>query len=57
MCPVCFATAALIAGSAISTGGLTALVIKQIRAQNSAHRIPTQTEAEEDQNVQHDHRN
>jgi hypothetical protein len=31
MCPVCIATAALIAGSAASTGGLTALVVKKFR--------------------------
>ena len=28
MCPVCFASAGLVAGSVISTGGITALVAK-----------------------------
>jgi hypothetical protein len=31
MCPVCLATAAIIAGSATGTGGLTALVARQFR--------------------------
>jgi hypothetical protein len=34
MCPVCLATAMLIAGSATSTGGLTAFAIKKIGAMN-----------------------
>lgn len=28
MCPVCMANAGLLAGSVVSTGGLTALVVK-----------------------------
>ena len=28
MCPVCMATAGLVVGSVVSTGGLTALVVK-----------------------------
>ena len=28
MCPVCLASAGLVAGSVVSTGGLTALVVK-----------------------------
>jgi len=28
MCPVCMASAGLLAGSVVSTGGLTALVVK-----------------------------
>jgi hypothetical protein len=28
MCPVCMASAGLVAGSVVSTGGLTALVVK-----------------------------
>jgi hypothetical protein len=31
MCPVCIATAALIAGKAASTGGLAALAFRRIR--------------------------
>ncbi len=34
MCPVCLATAAIIAGSATGTGGLTALVARQFRRKN-----------------------
>jgi hypothetical protein len=30
MCPVCLATAAWIAAAAISTGGMTALVVKKV---------------------------
>jgi hypothetical protein len=52
MCPVCLATAAWIAGSAISTGGLTALVIKSVRAKNLAHQFPMQPENKEDQHDQ-----
>jgi hypothetical protein len=55
MCPVCIATVALIAGSAASTGGLTALVFKKSGARNNAHEIPIQSEAKEDRNgQQHD---
>ena len=31
MCPVCMASAGLVVGSAVSTGGLTALVVKVLR--------------------------
>lgn len=31
MCPVCMASAGLIVGSVISTGGLTAVVVKILR--------------------------
>jgi hypothetical protein len=52
---MCFATAALIAGSVISTGGLTALVIKKQCVKSSAQEFPIQTGAEEDRNgQQHD---
>jgi hypothetical protein len=50
MCPVCLATAALIAGSAISAGGLSALVIKKFCAKNGAQATSTQAEAKEDRN-------
>jgi hypothetical protein len=53
MCPMCFATAALIAGSGISTGGLTAFVITKFCAKNSAPEFPLQTGAKEGQNDQH----
>lgn len=32
MCPACFSSAALVAGSVISTGGVTALVAKIVSA-------------------------
>lgn len=31
MCPVCIATAAVVAGSATGTGGVTALLVKLFR--------------------------
>jgi hypothetical protein len=31
MCPACIASAALIGGSVVSTGGLTALVVRMVR--------------------------
>jgi hypothetical protein len=31
MCPVCMASAGLVVGSVVSTGGLTALVVKLFR--------------------------
>jgi hypothetical protein len=39
MCPVCITTAALLAGSAISTGGLTALVV-EVYEKNFADKTP-----------------
>jgi|HubBroStandDraft_6_1064221.scaffolds.fasta_scaffold1724008_2 hypothetical protein len=41
MCPVCLATAALIAGSATGTGGLTALVARTLRKRRSDKPSPT----------------
>jgi hypothetical protein len=40
MCPVCFASAGLVAGSVISTGGVTALVarIVSVRGRKKANR-------------------
>jgi hypothetical protein len=43
MCPVCLATAALIAGSASGTGGLTALVVSMFR-RKSHSKFPTNIE-------------
>jgi hypothetical protein len=48
MCPFCFATAALIAGSAISGGGLTAIVIRKFCVKNNAHAATIHTGAKED---------
>jgi len=43
MCPVCLATAALIAGSATGSGGITALVAGTILKRRSHIRFPGQT--------------
>ena len=36
MCPACLASAALIGGSVVSTGGLTAIVVKVFRLKKSS---------------------
>lgn len=50
MCPFCIATAAIIAGSATGTGGVTALVAGVWMKRNKRKLLP-QKEAEE---IQHD---
>jgi len=40
MCPACLASAGLIVGSVISTGGLAALIVK-IRGRNLGTRAPS----------------
>ncbi len=35
MCPVCMASAALMAGSVMSTGGVAAIVVKMVRSKKS----------------------
>jgi hypothetical protein len=35
MCPACIASAGVVVGSAVSTGGLTALVMKVLRKKKS----------------------
>jgi hypothetical protein len=52
MCPICLAAAALIAVKVTSTGGLAAIVIKNLRATNLAHEFPTEPEIKEDQHDQ-----
>ena len=47
MCPVCLATAAWIAAAAVSTGGVTALVIKKVASGSVVHNIPV-TPSKED---------
>ena len=37
MCPACMASAALMAGSVMSTGGLAALAVKMARGKKSLH--------------------
>jgi len=49
MCPVCLVTAAIIAGSATGTGGLTALVARTIRRKTRENPFPTIANKEEDQ--------
>lgn len=46
MCPVCLATAAIIAGSATGTGGLTALVARTLR-RNRENSVSTTTNKED----------
>lgn len=47
MCPVCIATAAIIAGSATGTSGLSALVVTKFFRKNPPTQFPEQIEAEE----------
>ena len=47
MCPVCLATAAIIAGSATGTGGLTALVASAFRSKKAETNFPTPTQKED----------
>ena len=49
MCPFCLATAALIAGSIATTGGLTAFVVKKT-IHGKSNNIPTNSPTTEDQN-------
>ena len=42
MCPVCLTTAALIAGSVTSTGGLAAITIKRFGGKNAVDNGPLQ---------------
>jgi len=48
MCPVCIATAALIAGSATGSGGLAVLVAKAFSKKQIANTIPAKPESKED---------
>lgn len=53
MCPVCIATAAVIAGSVTSTGGLAAIAAKKFGLKTAVQTVPTP--AKEDQHdQQHD---
>lgn len=47
MCPVCLATAALIAGSATGTGGLTAFAARTFLRRMHRKGFPDQPKAEE----------
>ena len=39
MCPFCIASAALLAGSVVSTGGLTALLLKKLGKKNPSKNL------------------
>jgi hypothetical protein len=55
MCPVCLATAALIAGSATSTGGLAAIAIRKFGLNSAVEPQTVSTPAKEDHHgQQHD---
>jgi len=47
MCPACMATAAWIAGSAVSGGGLTVFFARTFRFKNGANDIATQNKSKE----------
>jgi hypothetical protein len=50
MCPLCLATAALIAGGATGTGGITALVAGTFLRKRALHRFPEPIKVKEVQN-------
>lgn len=55
MCPVCFATAALIAGGVTSTGGLAVTVMTKLGVKNALHHPTATTTSKEDRHgQQHD---
>lgn len=49
MCPVCMATAAWIAAAAVSSGGMTALVLKRAANVKAANHFPENPTSKEDQ--------
>ena len=50
MCPVCLATAMLIAGSVTSTGGLAAIAMWKFGAKSAVENNPVPTPNKEDRN-------
>jgi hypothetical protein len=48
MCPLCLSTAALIAGSVTSTGGLAAIAMKKFGVKNAVDHNPAPTPTKED---------
>jgi hypothetical protein len=56
MCPVCVATAALIAGSATSTGGLAAIVIRKfgMKKNRAAESVPNSYPRRDQDVIKHD---
>jgi len=52
MCPVCLATAALIAGKATSAGGLAAIALQKIHKASTARKVLEQNKSKENPNGQ-----
>jgi hypothetical protein len=50
MCPVCMTTAALMVAGAASTSGLTALVVKKLRAKSDTEKSNPSTEPKGEDN-------
>jgi hypothetical protein len=53
MCPACMATVAVIFGSAISTGGLTAFVMKKFHSNHAVEKNAAQPKSKENHDGQH----
>jgi len=49
MCPVCIATAVLIAGKVTSTGGLAAMAVKKFGVKNAVENNQAPNQSKEDQ--------
>jgi hypothetical protein len=49
MCPACIASALMISGSVISTGGLATIALKKFVAKNAESPIPSTPQTKEDQ--------
>ena len=47
MCPFCFSTMAMVVVGAASSGGLAAIVVKNVRAHHDAETLTNQTKGEE----------
>jgi uncharacterized protein YfcZ (UPF0381/DUF406 family) len=47
MCPACMATVAMMVGSVVSTGGLTALVVKVFHSKNESEQVLKRSIAKE----------
>ena len=47
MCPACLASAAMIVGSVVSTGGVTALAVKLFRAKKNTKKSCVETKEKE----------
>lgn len=48
MCPACIATALMIAGSVISTGGLATIAMKKFVVKNAENHTPSTAPTKED---------